>query len=70
MKHSFEKRGDHWEPKDEPGPSDDGGGHTAGGVDVLGSTRDELYTRAKELGVRGRSTMTKQELGRAIARRQ
>ena len=23
LKHSFEKVGDHWEPKDEPGPSDD-----------------------------------------------
>ncbi len=22
LKHSFEKVGDHWEPKDEPGPSD------------------------------------------------
>ncbi|MCW2971016.1 MAG: hypothetical protein JWO23_2143 [Solirubrobacterales bacterium] len=22
LKHSFEKRGDHWEPKDRPGPSD------------------------------------------------
>jgi len=23
LKHAFEKVGDHWEPKDEPGPSDD-----------------------------------------------
>ena len=23
VKHGFEKRGDHWEPKADPGPSDD-----------------------------------------------
>ena len=80
VKHSFEKRGDHWETKDERGPSDDRaaaspshgeqGGRTAGGVDVRGSTRDELYARAKDLGVRGRSKMTKQELAEAVARKQ
>lgn len=77
LKHSFEKVGDHWEPKDHKGPSDEraergrgGGGETAGGVDVKGHTRDELYERAKRLGVKGRSRMTKQELGQAIARKQ
>lgn len=76
VKHSFEKVGDHWEPKDEKGPSDsraEGGrdrGRTAGGVDVKGHTKDELYERAKDLGVKGRSSMTKQELGEAIARKQ
>jgi cation transport regulator ChaB len=78
LKHTHEKVGDHWEPKDEPGPSDEraerGGpgkeGRTAGGVDVKGHTRDELYERAKELDVPGRSSMTKQELGEAIASRQ
>jgi cation transport regulator ChaB len=74
VKHSFEKVGDHWEPKDTPGPSDerarDGTGESFGGVDVLGNTKAELYRRAKELGIRGRSTMTKRELARAIARRQ
>jgi hypothetical protein len=75
LKHSFEKVGDHWEPKDEKGPSDAGaaGGRNdahAGGVDVLGHTREELYERAKQLGVRGRSKMTKHELGQAIARKQ
>ena len=41
LKHNFEKVGDHWEPKDEKGLSDEraergpsGGGETAGGVDV------------------------------------
>lgn len=77
LKHSFEKVGDHWEPKDHKGPSDErakrgrhGGGRSAGGVDVEGHTRDELYQRAKRLGVRGRSKMGKQELAEAIARKQ
>lgn len=43
---------------------------TAGGVDVNGHSKRELYDRAKDLGVAGRSTMTKEELGRAIARKQ
>ncbi|HAM00829.1 MAG TPA: cation transport regulator ChaB [Acidimicrobiaceae bacterium] len=77
LKHSFEKVGDHWEPKDERGPSDERskaprgrGGETAGGVDVEGHSKDELYERAKELDVPGRSKMTKMELAQAIARRQ
>lgn len=45
-------------------------GETAGGVDVEGSSKKELYDRAAGLGVRGRSRMTKQELGEAIARKQ
>ena len=48
LKHSFEKVGDHWEPKKQKGPSDEraesGGrnprGRSAGGVDVNGHTRD------------------------------
>jgi cation transport regulator ChaB len=77
LKHSFEKVGDHWEPKDHKGPSDpqaEGGAdtdrETAGGVDVEGHTKDELYERAKELDISGRSKMTKMELGQAIARKQ
>ncbi len=81
LKHSFEKVGDHWEPKDEKGPSDEqaaksgreareGQSDTAGGVDVRGNKRADLYERAKGLGIRGRSKMTKQELGAAIARKQ
>lgn len=77
VKHSFEKVGDHWEPKDEPGPSDPQakGGRTtdrptAGGVDVEGHTKAELYERAKRLGIEGRSSMDKLELGQAIARAQ
>ena len=79
LKHSFEKRGDHWEPKDRPGPSDprsrnprarENRGKTYGGVDVEGNSKQELYTRARNLGVRGRSHMSKGELAEAIARRQ
>jgi cation transport regulator ChaB len=81
LKHSFEKVGDHWEPKDHKGPSDEraarsgkaarrGTGRTAGGVDVRGHSKDELYERARKLGVKGRSSMSKQELAEAIARKQ
>ena len=76
LKHSFEKVGDHWEEKDGKGPSDSraagdrSSGETAGGVDVNGHTKDELYERAKDLDVHGRSNMNKQELAQAIARKQ
>jgi cation transport regulator ChaB len=81
VKHSFEKKGDHWEPKDEKGPSDpqskqtgraarDRPKETYGGVDVEGNTRDELYERAKKAGVKGASKMKKAELARAISRRE
>jgi cation transport regulator ChaB len=81
VKHSFEKVGDHWEEKDHRGPSDPQAAQTApgsyerpletyGGVDAEGHTKDELYERAKRLGVRGRSRMTKRELASAIQRKQ
>ena len=79
LKHSHEKVGDHWEPKDEKGPSDERAknprarenkGRTAGGVDVEGHSKAELYERAAKLGVKGRSKMSKTELGQAIARKQ
>jgi hypothetical protein len=81
LKHSFEKVGDRWVPKKEKGPSDPRSkgstaqkrrnqGEAFGGVDYYGHTKDELYERAKRLGVRGRSRMTKRELAAAIARKQ
>ena len=83
LKHTFEKVDDHWEPKKEKGASDprsalprgskakrQGRGETFGGVDYYGHTKDELYDRAKALGVRGRSRMSKRELARAIADKQ
>lgn len=73
LKHSFEKVGDHWEPKAEKGPSDararSGGpqaaGRTAEGVDANASRR-HLYDIARKLDIRGRSTMNKGELVDAI----
>ena len=81
VKHLAEKVGDHWELKDEWGPSDPQSKQstrakrerprkTFGGVDVEGNTKDELYERAKKLGVEGRSEMSKEQLAEAIARRQ
>ncbi|CAN5599601.1 ChaB family protein [soil metagenome] len=79
VKHSFEKVEDHWEPKDEKGPSDprakdpkarQGRGKTFGGVDFYGNTRQELYERAKKLDIRGRSHMSKEQLAEAIAKKQ
>ena len=81
VKHVAEKVGDHWEPKDEYGPSDpqskqsgaaarDRPKQTYGGVDAEGNTKEELYERAKALDIDGRSNMSKGELAAAIARRQ
>jgi cation transport regulator ChaB len=77
LKHSFEKVGDHWEPKDHKGPSDERarmprgkGGQSAGGVDVEGHSKKELMDRAKKLDISGRSHMNKTELAQAIARKQ
>ena len=74
LKHSYEKVGDHWEPKEEQGPSDAGaeqsgpGDHpTAGGVDANAS-KEHLLGIARRLDVHGRSTMTKDELVDAIAK--
>jgi cation transport regulator ChaB len=80
LKHSFEKVGDHWEPKKAKGPSDPRAasharkgrtrGRSYGGVDVFGHSKQELYERARRLGVQGRSSMSKDELASAIARKQ
>ena len=81
LKHSFEKVGDHWEPKDKKGPSDprakgsgeearEGKGEAFGGVDLYGNSKQELETRARDLDIKGRSKMDKKELARAIARQQ
>jgi cation transport regulator ChaB len=75
LKHGFEKIGDHWEAKQEKGPSDDQaartgpaarrGGETAGGVDARAS-KEHLLDVARRLDVTGRSSMTKDELVEAI----
>ena len=76
LKHSFEKVGDHWEAKDERGPSDaqdakrgsdalDSDTPTAGGVNANAS-KAHLLEVAKQFDVTGRSRMTKAELVEAL----
>jgi cation transport regulator ChaB len=72
VKHTHEKVGDHWEPKDHKGSSDpqaEGGAdtnrETKGGVDA-NATKEHLMDVAKRLDVPGRSSMTKDELVDAI----
>jgi cation transport regulator ChaB len=73
LKHSFEKVGDHWEPKAKKGPSDAHAARTgsaksrktAGGVDA-NATKTHLMDVAKRLDIRGRSRMTKPQLVDAI----
>src|SRR5919206_1813630 len=59
VKHSFEKVGDHWEPKQKKGPSDakaaggrDTKAETAGGVDANAS-KAHLMDLAKRLDIPG-----------------
>jgi len=81
LKHSFEKVGERWEAKKRKGPSDpqaarsgkaarEGKAESFGGVDERGSSREQLYERARALGIAGRSRMNKEELARAIAKKQ
>jgi hypothetical protein len=75
LKHSFEKVGDHWEPKGRKGPSDEqsakgGAGKrrqypSAEGVDANAS-KSHLQDVARRLDIRGRSSMNKDELVDAI----
>ena len=72
VKRGHEKVGDHWEAKDEPGPSDEraerggvSGGQSHGGVNA-NATKAHLYEIAQRLEIDGRSSMTKDELVEAI----
>jgi cation transport regulator ChaB len=73
VKHSFEKVGDHWEAKENKGPSDelaegggpDNSGPSAEGVDANAS-KNHLLDIARRLDVRGRTNMNKEELVDAI----
>jgi cation transport regulator ChaB len=73
FEHSYEKVGDHWEPKSDRGPSDqraEGGGPDAAGRTHEGvnanATKEHLLDVARRLEIRGRSKMTKHELVDAI----
>jgi hypothetical protein len=76
LKHTHEKVGDHWEPKENKGPSDAqaekkgaaarrGTTPTAEGVDANASKK-HLLDVARRLDIPGRSTMNKDELVDAI----
>jgi ChaB/Rho termination factor, N-terminal domain len=73
LKHTHEKVGDHWEPKERYGPSDeqaatgnrDSDKPSAGGVDANASKK-HLQDVARRLEVPGRSRMSKDELVDAI----
>ncbi len=77
LKHSFEKVGDHWEEKAEKGPSDAQAARsgksarkarpTAGGVDA-NATKAHLMDIARKLDIKGRSSMSKDELVEAISK--
>jgi cation transport regulator ChaB len=72
LKHEYEKVGDHWEKKEESGPSDkraeggrNGSGKTEEGVDA-NATKEHLLGIARRLDIGGRSSMKKAELIDAI----
>jgi cation transport regulator ChaB len=77
LKHSFEKVGDHWEPKEggRKGPSDARSaetgaaarrrGRTAGGVDA-NATKKHLLDLARRADISGRTRMSKDELVEAL----
>jgi cation transport regulator ChaB len=76
VKHTHEKVGDHWQPKEggKKGPSDaqaaggrGTGRDTKGGVDA-NATKEHLLKVAKKLDISGRSTMKKKQLVDAIQR--
>jgi hypothetical protein len=77
LKHSFEKVGDHWEPKGQgrKGPSDEQARRgqaqnqvpTAAGVDA-NAPKEHLMEVARKLDIKGRSRMNKGELVNAIQR--
>jgi hypothetical protein len=78
LKHTHEKVGDHWEPKEEAGPSDPqaersspesrgAARETAQGVDANASKR-HLVEVAKKVGIEHPERSTKDELVEAIQR--
>lgn len=73
LKHSYERVGDHWEPKSDKGPSDQrarSGGPNARGASAEGvnanAPKKHLMDVARRLDIPGRSSMSKEELVSAI----
>src|SRR5690625_3988494 len=79
LKHTYEKVGDRWRPKEEKGPSDKqavnprapkqrgGDKPTAGGADTS-ATKKHLYKRSREVSLSGRSKMHERELVDALGK--
>ena len=75
LKHTHEKVGDHWEPKDSPGPSDEqaerssgsrgGDSPTAGGVDA-NSSKGHLDEVARKVGIESPGRLKKDDLVKEI----
>jgi cation transport regulator ChaB len=84
LKHGYRKEGDQWVEKSKKGPSDEQAARgpktrpssreepapTAGGrVATAEASKEDLYAQARELDIKGRSSMNKKELARAIKER-
>ncbi|MEV4808962.1 ChaB family protein [Micromonospora avicenniae] len=76
LKHTHEKVGDHWEPKERPGPSDpqaelgtpasrERGRPTAGGVNANAS-KEHLDDVARRVGIEDPQDLQKDDLVQAI----
>lgn len=63
VKNVAEKQGDHWELKGDSGDSGGSGGAGGSGDEP---SKHELYEKAKDLGVEGRSKMSRDELQKAV----
>ena len=64
LKGSVEKVGDRWVAKSGDRPEGEADGAEAAGN---GEGSDDLYERAKRLGIRGRTKMSREELAQAVA---
>jgi hypothetical protein len=72
LKHDFQKVGHRWKPKEGHAPSEkarrETGQQSARAEVDPQASKERLYRRARELHVRGRSSMTKKELINALQR--
>lgn len=69
VKNVAEKKGDHWEPRGRgSGSGGSAGDGSRSGATSGGPSKKELYDRARQLDIEGRSNMSKRELQRAVDR--